>query len=141
MTTVLNGLLGGLVAAVVAAAVARTLRDEPSAASALVAAAWDDGATRPPPWAGLVAELSYGGVAGGALVVVVLSAGGFGVPPTVAEAFAATLGWSAALFGAAGALWTTLDLPLTRARLRDLAVFHLAYGLALGAWIRATWIT
>ena len=141
MTTVLNGLIGGLVAGLVAAGAARLVAADGSAAPSPAAAVL--GRRAASGWSGLAAAALYGCVAGGALVAFELSVlGVLGVPPATREALGVALGWSVALFVALAALERVArGRALDRPFVAELAAYHLVYGLCLGVWIRATWIT
>ena len=143
MTTVLNGLIGGLVAGLVAASVARLVRravdssDAPALAAAVLGAR-----TAASGWWGLAAEVLYGCVAGGTFVALELSVlGVLGVPPATGAALASAVGWSVALFAVAAVVCVARGRSLDGPFAAELVVYHLAYGLCLGVWIRVTWIT
>jgi len=142
MTIVLNGLLGGVIVALLASVAMRFVGD--GGAVAGEGSGVDiGGRLASSPWASILLLLVYGGVLGGTLVALELYVlGMLGVPPTRGEAMVVAVLWSAVVFGVLVALWRFgLGIPLDRARLRKPLVFHLVYGLGLGAWIRLTWIT
>jgi hypothetical protein len=142
VTTLLNGLLGGLFAGVLAAVVVRIVAGESSATAAVLARTVGPrrAASR---WWVVAAWLSYGSLAGGALVALELFVLGLlGVPPSTAESLGVAVAWSALLFGLASAvLGVAFSLSFVRSRLDGLVGYHLGYGLGLGLWIRLTWIT
>ena len=140
MTTVLNGLIGGLVAALAAAGAARLVAADRSDAPALATAVL--GSRTASGWSGLAAEVLYGCVAGGAFVAFELSVlDVLGVPPATWDALGTAVGWSVALFVVAAAVGYVRGRSLDGPFVAELVVYHLAYGLCLGVWIRATWIT
>jgi len=134
MTTLLNGLLGGLVVGVVATLAAQV-------AGVLLGGA--DGPRRASRSREIAAQVAYGVFAGLALVALELFVLGLiAIPPTVAEAFGVAVGWSAVLLVALlVARRVGGTLPFGRPRLAELLAYHLVYGVALGGWIRLTWIT
>jgi hypothetical protein len=136
MTTILNGLLGGLVVGLVAATATRLVAGDASGGRvgfAVPSSRWSTFAVR----------LSYGCLAGGALVALELFVLGLlAVPPTLLEAFGVAVAWSALLFGVLSAVrWVASSRSLARSHLGGSLVYHLVYGLGLGLWIRLTWIT
>lgn len=133
MTTLLNGVLGGALAALVAVTVVTSLPVGPSP----LRSRGDDpryhrGRTS------LVA-VGYGALAGGVGVAVALAGGGLGVPPSRVVALGAALGWSVLLCGVVTVGWRLV--AGSRDRWRWLAAFHLVFGVALGVWVRLTWVT
>ena len=142
MTTILNGLLGGLLVGFVAAVAVRFLDSEPSATAALLRRVGGDRVASSR-WGEFAVLTVYGGLAGGALLVLelfVLQV--LAVPPAFGEALGVTMALSALLFVILVAVWRIgSSLPLARSRLGELLVYHLVYGLGLGIWIRMTWIT
>jgi len=138
MTTLLNGLLGGFAAALVATVLLRLL-DADSLVVAVNGAedtALDEGVI-----GNFVVPQLYGTVAGGALVALELRVlDVLSVPPGGGVALALALGWGAVL-GALLAVLSRIWSAATPQSYRTLVLFHLSYGLALGLWIRITWIT
>lgn len=140
MTTLFNGVLGGAFAALVAS----------------VAAAFLGGASPLPPLRRAATEaverrrrgldtlvaVAYGTVAGGALVGLELSALDLlAVPPSRAAALGLAVGWSLLVCGAALLVWRRTGPERLADRWSGVVAFHLAFGLALGVWIRLTWVT
>jgi hypothetical protein len=142
MTTLLNGVLGGAIVGGFAAAV-----------TAIVAkrAGTGDGSKGTPErsragaigWKRGILLVGYGSALGGGLLALELFVlGVLGVPPTLGEAFAVALAWSGVVFGAVFVGWRVGGSRLlTQGDRQQLLVYHLCYGLGLGAWIRLTWIT
>lgn len=135
MTTLINGTLGGLAAAAVGAVVLHQM----GGARPFESPGQEN--TTQVRWRVLQATLGYGAIAGFAFMVVELYVvGGLGAPPTAVEAFAAAGLWAGVM----------LAVSLVRSAIGDghvlgdsrrLLVFHLAFAVAFGAWIRITWIT
>lgn len=128
MTTVVNGLLGGGVAGLFAV-LATTLA--PTGVGIL------PGASRA---VRVVAGTSYGVLAGGTLVAVELFVLQLlSVPPPTGTAMAVALLWAGVLFF----LGAIVEIGLGRegGGFTGLLVYHGVFGVALGAWIRLTWIT
>lgn len=142
MTTLLNGVLGGAVVGALAA-VATGVVGTRAGAGRGDATASEHGPVAGGRWRFGLLLVVYGSGLGGALVALELYAlGVLGVPPTLVEAFAVALAWSALVFGAVVVGWRVgSGTPLTRTRRQLILVYHLGYGLGLGAWIRLTWIT
>lgn len=142
MTTILNGLLGGLLAGLVAGVVTKLVTDESSATAVMLRGRLGNGAATSR-WGAVAVQSSYGGLAGGVLVVLELFVLGIlAVPPTLGDALGIAVTWSALLFGTLVVFWRfDSSLSLDRSRLVELFAFHLIYGLGLGGWIRMTWIT
>lgn len=141
MTTLLNGLLGGLLTGLVAGFAIRLVDSDPSATARILQGLAGD-ATTTPRWSELAGQVLYGGLAGGTLLALELFVlGVLAVPPALGEALGAAVAWSALLF----VLWAVvLRVGLSISSepyLRALFVYHLVYGIGLGIWIRATWIT
>lgn len=140
MTTLFNGVLGGAFAALVAS----------------VAAAFLGGASPLPPLRrattaaverrrrgmDTLVAVGYGALAGGALVALELFALGLlAVPPSRVAALGLALGWSLLLCGVALVVWRRRGPERLADRWPGVVAFHLAFGLALGAWLRLTWVT
>lgn len=140
MTTILNGLLGGLLIGLVAGTVTQLADSDPSATAVVLAGAVGARASSTRA-VQLVAQLLYGCLAGGVLLVLELYLLEFlGVPPTISEALGVAVAWSALLFGTVVAVWRVVA-SLSAEQLREVFVYHLVYGIGLGLWIRVTWIT
>ena len=141
MTTLLNGVLGGLVIGLLAGGVCRFDDSAPPVTALLLERL--TGHARPVSRSlELVVFVLYVGLAGKTLLALelfVLSV--LGVPPSLGEALGVAVAWSAVLL----VLWLiALRVVLSRPSklsLRALVVFHLVYGVGLGLWFRATWIT
>lgn len=138
MTTILNGLLGGAIVGVVATLTARLasgVRWGQTAGSGT-----ESTASR---WKAYLSAVAYGTAAGGALLALELYVlGVLAVPPSVGEAFAVAVAWSAALLVAVLAVWRfALRSRLNRSRLRGLVAYHAVFGVGFGLWIRLSWIT
>lgn len=141
MSTVLNGLLGGLVAGLVATLVAWRFDGELSVGEAVVSGVL--GGASVSRWSVGLACVLYGTVAGGVFLLLELYVLGLlAVPPTTVEAFAAGVGWAVFLAG----LWFVAGRLFAERSVRGswsrwVVVYHAAYGLAFGTWIRVSWVT
>ncbi|MDX1746793.1 MAG: hypothetical protein R3324_12705 [Halobacteriales archaeon] len=139
MTTVPNGIIGGILSAFVSVGLTRLIAGDRSEASSPAAGTGDHSPSR---WWSVGASAVYGGVAGGALLLVeryVL--GVLSVPPDILVALGTALAWSALLcvgWLAAGRVVSRRSDTITRA---EVVLFHLLFGVSLGLWIRFTWIT
>lgn len=142
MTTVLNGLVGGLVVGLVAAVATRLVGGDRAASDTALERAVDAGVGKRTWWCFTV-RVSYGGLAGVALVALELFVlRTVAVPPTVGEAYGVALLWSALLLGLLVVVRRVAPSPpLGRWHLRELVVYHLVLGVGLGVWIRLTWLT
>lgn len=128
MSSIINGLLGGGLAGLVAVLVTAVV----SSGEPLL-----PGASR---GVSAIAGVSYGVVAGGALVALELSVLNLlSVPPATGTVMAITLLWAGLLFFLT--VIAEVGLGRDRAGFTGLLVYHGLFGLALGAWIRLTWIT
>jgi TRAP-type C4-dicarboxylate transport system permease large subunit len=119
MTTVLNGVLGGLLVGAIATISTRVVAGEASVTTAMRTRIFGENAGSSRRW-DVGVQLSYGAIAGGALLVLeLLVLGLLGVPPTASEALAVALAWSALLAGTVIVLWrVTASSPLDRSRLK-----------------------
>lgn len=141
MTTVLNGLLGGALAGVLASVIARAVLSNRSAAIAVVDALFGTTLADSSLTATLV-DLLYGALAGGVLLALELYVLGLlGVPPSIGEAFGVGIGWGVVLLALATLVANAVGGRIDRATASHLVAYHLAFGLALGLWIRISWIT
>lgn len=142
MTTLLNGLLGGLVVGAVAAVAAERADDGRSVTRAVLDAVAGPDAAGSLPGRALL-RVAYGGAAGLALLALELYAlGMLAVPPTLGEAAAVAVGWSAVLFVVVFAVARlAFDDGRGGSDVRGLLLYHLVFGLGMALWIRTTWIT
>lgn len=140
MTTIGNGIIGGVAGAIVGMILVRLLYTETAITAIFISR---DRMDDTPGWSAIVFPVLYGGLGGGTLVALDLYVTGIlGVPPTVGKAFGVAVGWSAVLFAVLLILQrASHSQSESQAPLKPLLVFHLCYGLALGTWIRFTWIT
>jgi hypothetical protein len=141
MTTILNGALGGLLVGLVAGAVGQFGAAGPPAPAAVLTRAV--GTRRSSArWLTAAVHLVYGAFAGGLLVALELYVlDVLGVPPSLADALGVAVVWALLLLAVTVGLQRALSPPSSDRPIRDLVIYHLVYGVGLGAWIRLTWIT
>lgn len=132
--------VGGLAAGFVAALVVRFVADAPSPPTLSDRAV---GSSSPSArWIRAAVRILYGGAAGGALVALeLLVLGVLAVPPSAGAALGLALSWSALLFALLAVVRRTASSGSVERSLRAPLVFHTVYGIGLGLWVRATWIT
>lgn len=141
MTTIVNGLVGGLVAGMIAGVAAQFVSND-GIHSAVVHTTRGRG-TSIARGIALLLSAVYGSIAGATLVAIELVVLGLlGVPPALGEALTVALVWSIVLLGVVlVAVRLTVSPQEARSHLPELVTYHATYGLALGIWIRLTWIT
>lgn len=141
MTSIVNGLVGGALVAL-ATTVLLELVDDRLPVTPTVVESFVDHAI-PLAWLRYLLQLLYGSATGGTLVALDLFVFGMlGVPPTTVEALGLAVVWSAALLLTVVVVSRfILENRLDRTSFLTLLAYHLLYGLGLGVWIRATWIT
>ena len=134
--TIVNGLVGGVLATVVMTALMMALGDDSPPPTALFLAEYvGDGRPEQYMMPGMVLHLLYGIGAGAGLAVVLIGAG-FD-PINTVEAIGAGLGYGLILFVFAAVFWMKLVLDMDPEP-KDVGLFllfHLVYGLVLGAVI------
>ena len=134
--TLLDGLLGGLLATIVMTVFMMTLGDDSPPPTALFYAEYvGDGSPDEYMMQGMVLHFIYGISAGGALALLLILAG---IDPIDSvEALLAGLSYGVGLFVGAAVFWMKIVLDMDPEP-RDVglfALFHIVYGLVLGAVI------
>jgi hypothetical protein len=135
--TVLNGLAGGLVATIVMTAFMMALGDDSPPPTALFWSKYvGDGDPGEYMTQGMVLHMLYGIIAGVVFVVAVPAAGLSIGSMTTAVLFGLAYGF--VLFVGAAVFWMNivLDLDPEMPMVALFLVFHLIYGVVLGAWLQ-----
>lgn len=136
MVSVLTGLVGGLIGTIVMTAVMMALGDgSPPPPSALWARYVGSGPPTDYVMQGMVLHLLYGVVAGGVFAAVA-TALGLGVA-TLTGGLLWGVVWAVVLFVIGAVFWMRLVLGMEADRdtVVQFGVFHLVYGIVLGAWV------
>ncbi len=136
--TLASGLAGGIVATIVMTAFMMALGDDSPPPTALFWSQYiGDGAPEEYMMQGMVLHFLYG-IGAGVVLALVLPAVGFG---TVALATGVGVGvaYGVVLFVGAAVFWmnVVLDIDAEMGMVVLFLVFHLVYGVVLGAWLGA----
>ncbi|MFB6104678.1 MAG: hypothetical protein ABEJ57_06295 [Halobacteriaceae archaeon] len=139
MTTIVSGLVGGFVATVVMTLFMLTMGDDSPPPTALfwvryVGDGDPDAAMAP----GLVLHAIYGTVAGGVLAAAVPAIAVLSVT-SVTDGLLWGLAYGVVLFVGAAVFWMNivLDMDPEPGQVVGFLVFHLIYGVVVGAWLGA----
>ncbi len=136
--TLLNGLAGGIVATIVMTAFMMVLGDDSPPPTALFWSEYvGDGAPDDYLPQGMVLHLLYGLGAGVVLALALPVAGFATVGLTTAVGFG--LGYGVVLFVVAAVFWmnVVLDIDAGMSMVAMFLLFHVVYGVVLGAWFGA----
>ena len=137
MVTLIGGLVGGLVATIVMTVFMMLLGDDSPPPTALF---WSEYVGEGPPeeyvMPGMILHTLYGTVAGGVFVVLVPLLG-FASVATIGSAVLWGLVYGFVLFLGAAMFWMNVVLGLEpEMRMAGMfLLFHLVYGVVLGAWV------
>lgn len=137
MVTLISGLVGGFVATIVMTIFMMTLGDDSPPPTALFWSKYvGDGDPDQYMMQGMVLHFIYGIIAGGVFAIVA-SVLGFVSVATVGAAVLWGLAYGVVLFMFAAAFWMMMVLGMSpdMKMAGMFLVFHLVYGLVLGAWV------
>lgn len=136
MATVISGLVGGLIATIAMTVVMMAIGDDSPPPPAQVWSQYiGDGEPQEYMMQGMVLHLIYGIIAGGVFVVLV-PAIGFSLG-TLTMAIVWGIVWAVVLFIVGAVFWMRIVLGVEPAMqmVMMFGLFHLVYGVVLGAWV------